>query len=213
MNAQECEEKESSPAQLVKAAREAMDGEEKSTEAQRNSKEALADIAKRPPSLVAAVDSALRVRVERERSYRRPSRRPEYEDILLPGAISTPRPPLVEIFVDRSGSFNPEKTREAEKKLADLMVRYRAKIRWDVWFFGSDRLSATDIPGGGNTPYELVAAHICRSVPRLAVIITDDDSVQEGISRPPKATSVICVPVGCSRTLLASALGGMDTTR
>lgn len=203
-----------SPSKIVEGTRECLDEVEAKAVAKNQLTRSIEDIARRPPSLTEAIDAALRVRVERERSYRRPSRRHEKNDLLPAGHISTPRPPLVEIFVDRSGSFSAEKTAEAEQALSALLSRYRATIRQDVWFFGNGRLSSADIPGGGNTPYDLVANHIHSSLPRVAIVVTDDDSV-DGLTIPsmPKNVSILCIPIGCSRTNLAVALGGVDVTR
>ena len=163
----------------------------------------------RAPSLTEAVDAALRVRIEREKSYRRPSRR-HLEDVISRGSISVPRPPLVEIFVDRSGSFTPEKTAVAEQQLALLLSRYGATIRSDVWFFGNGKLTATDPGGGGgDTPYPLVAQHIASSMPKLAIVITDDDPAG-AVGAVDQRVMVLCVPVGCRNTSLAKAIGGRD---
>lgn len=207
-------EKVESPSQLIASAREALDDIEVKSSAQNKISKSMEDIARRPPSLIEAVDAALRVRIERERSYRRPSRRENHGGLLYVGAISTPRPPLVEIFIDRSGSFSPEKTREAEQSLELLLRRYKASIRQDVWFFGDGRLSSTDIPGGGNTPYGLIVNHVIQSSPKMIIVITDDDPVGDLVtSRIPKNVSILCVPIGCAHTQLARALGGVDVTR
>lgn len=196
--------------QAAQAARESLDAEEVSQVSQAAAASAYTAILNRPPTLTEAVDAALRVRIERERSHRRPSRRHADGDILMPGAVSTPRPPLVEIFVDRSGSFSLEKTARAESHLRELLDRYGASIRSDVWFFGSGSLTGHDSPRGGDTPYHLISMHLARTTPKLAIVITDDDPVSEHVTRAEKGVSVICVPVGCSRTNLANVLGGRD---
>lgn len=192
------------------AAREQLDADEAARESQVAAAAAYAAIRNRAPSLTEAVDAALRVRVERERSYRRPSRRHADNDIVMPGAISTPRPPLVEIFVDRSGSFTPDKTAAAERQLAALLSRYGATIRADVWFFGNGRLVEADSGGGGDTPYELVAQHLRATQPKLAIVITDDDPVSHEVRPADRNTKVLCVPIGCGHTRLAKAMGGVD---
>ena len=197
-------------AAVAQAARDKLDEDESARESQIAAAAAYAIARNRPPSLVETVDAALRVRVERERSYRRPSRRHADESIVMPGAISIPRPPLVEIFVDRSGSFSSDKTAAAERELAALLSRYGASIRADVWFFGNGRLVKSDPGGGGDTPYPLIAQHINGTAPRLAIIITDDDPVSSSITPVSKRTKVICVPIGCTSTRLANAMGGMD---
>jgi len=185
-----------------------LDADEAARESQIAVACAYASLKNRAPSLTEAVDAALRVRVEREKSYRRPSRR-HSGDTIPHGAISTPRPPLVEIFIDRSGSFTPEKTAAAEQQLAILLSRYGATIRSDVWFFGNGKLTAADPGGGGDTPYPLIAEHLVRSIPKLAVVITDDDPA-DAVRVVDRHTTVLCVPIGCRSTSLAKAIGGRD---
>jgi hypothetical protein len=195
---------------LAQEAREQLDADEVSKASQAAVGNAYASILSRPPTLTEAVDAALRVRIERERSHRRPSRRHGADSILMPGSISTPRPPLVEIFVDRSGSFSPEKTAKSEFHLRELLSRYGATIRSDVWFFGSGMLTDRDSHKGGDTPYHLISAHLAKTTPKLAIVITDDDPVSKDVTQVVKGIGVVCIPVGCSKTNLAGALGGRD---
>ena len=201
---------ENAASAAAEASRKKLDEDEKAKESQIAADSAYALIRNRAPTLTCAVDAALRVRIERERSHRRPSRRNPGNDVLLPGSISKPRPPLVEIFVDRSGSFTPEKTASAENKLRELLERYGSTIRSDVWFFGNGRLSEVDYGGGGDTPYQLIPKHLEKTRPKLAIIITDDDPVSSQIASIDRYTSVLCVPIGCNRTNLAHALRGLD---
>lgn len=194
----------------VDGARQQLDADENAKESQIAADRAYALIKNRPPTLINEVDAALRVRIERERSHRRPTRRSASADILMPGAISKPRPPLVEIFVDRSGSFSPAKTAMAEGKLRELLNRYGSTIRSDVWFFGNGRLSEKDYGGGGDTPYQLIPKHLERTRPKLAIIITDDDPVAPNITKVGRETKVLCIPIGCTQTHLSRALMGID---
>lgn len=195
---------------LVIKVRQKLDEDETARESQIAADRAYVWIKNRQPTLTHAVDAVLRVRIERERSHRRPSRRNHETDVLLPGAISKPRPPLVEIFVDRSGSFSPSKTAMAESRLRELLDRYGATIRSDVWFFGNGQLSAVDLGGGGNTPYELIQQHLEITKPKLAIVITDDDPVSPKMCAVDRCITVLCVPIGCARTNLANALNGVD---
>jgi hypothetical protein len=197
-------------ASIVQAARDKLDKVEATTQSQIAAASAYVSIRNRPPSLTSAVDAALRVRIEREHSYRRPSRRHDGENIILPGSISVPRPPLVEIFVDRSGSFTPDKTAAAERQLRILLSRYGSTIAADVWFFGNGKLIDTDLGGGGNTPYDLIPQHIAMTSPKLAIVITDDDPVDASVCRVDRRTTVLCIPIGCGHTSLARAIGGTD---
>ncbi len=212
----DCEKKETAgreddgapPAPTMGEIRDALDAREKEQNAEIAARQAYRSILSRPPSLSEAIDAALRVRVVSEPSYRRPSRR-QVAGVILRGRVSTPQPPRVEIFVDRSGSFSPEKTWGAEEKLRSLLQRYRATVKSDVWYFGNASLSATDLPGGGDTPYHLIADHLVRSQPKLAIIITDDDPC-EPISARPKATQILCVPIGAHSTNVSKQFRGKD---
>jgi hypothetical protein len=196
------------PSEVIASAREKLDADEVSEKSQISAVAAYKAILNRPPSLTEAVDAALRIRVERERSYRRPSRRGE-GDIILAGAVSKPRPPLVEIFIDRSGSFSPEKTAQVEIQLNKLLSQYGASIRADVWYFGNGILVSDDPGGGGDTPYHLISQHLEMSMPKIAIIITDDDPINELVIEI-KGPVVICIPIGCTSTKLSVALGGKD---
>ena len=192
----------------IRAAINKQDKGEKSKIAAQTAYEALKS---RPPSLTACIDAALRVRVVPEPSYRRPSRR-QTPGIILKGTVSTPRPPHVEIFVDRSGSFTPEKTAEAEELLTHLLERYRASIVHDVWYFGGGSLRADGSLHGGDTPYHLVVEHLLRSRPKLAVVITDDDPCGQ-LPKLPRGITTLCIPVGAARTTLAAVIGAREMTR
>jgi hypothetical protein len=193
---------------MVESARAALDDIDKVGDAQAAVTSNYNHLKNRTPSLTDEVDAALRVRVERERTHRRPSRR-DSPNVILPGAVSIPRPPLVEIFVDRSGSFSSDKTAQAEIRLKKILAKYGASIAADVWFFGNGRISASDIRGGGDTPYHLIAQHLAVSLPKIAIVITDDDPVENSI-KPVLGPVIICVPVGCTSTNLARRLGGKD---
>lgn len=193
----------------ISSVREKLDSDEKSEKSQVAVAAAYKAVRNRSPSLTEAIDAALRTRVERERSYRRPSRR-DCAEIILSGTVSKPRPPLVEIFVDRSGSFSADKTEQAELNLKKLLLRYGASIKADVWYFGNGALLADDCGGGGDTPYHLISQHLIKSMPKIAIIITDDDPVDSSVI-PVIGPSIVCIPIGCSSTKLSIALGGRDT--
>lgn len=168
-------------------------------------------IKNRPPSLTEEIDASLRYRIERQSSYRRPRRGVDDDvDLMRKGRISIPRPPLVEIYVDRSGSFTLEKTKAAQNKLDSLLKRYGASIKYDVWFFGGGKISANDF-SGGDTPYNLVAEHINKTQPKIAVIVTDDDMCGE-LMRCPKETKALVIPIACSKTIFSEKYGAKEVT-
>lgn len=200
-------EREEIVKELLELAKEALEKEQASEVADEKTKLALEEIKRRKPSLSSEIDAALRYRFNRKTSYRRPSRR-EDPTFLLKGRITELQPPLVEIFLDRSGSFTPEKTAKAQEVLGTLLRRYGASIRQDVWFFGSGKISDKDF-AGGDTPYHLVHEHISKTKPVIAIVVTDDDPVSDVVKKLSKQR-IVCVPVGCSKTQLAEAIGGVD---
>jgi hypothetical protein len=197
-----------SPAPISEV-RDALDYLEASDAASRSASDRYAALLRRPPSMTECLDAALRYRMERERTYLRPSRRSS-PGLILRGRRSVPRPPRVEIYIDRSGSFTPSKTDSAERALDILLTRYRASIKADTWYFGDGCISAQDIESGGDTPYHLVAEQITRSTPKIAIIITDDDAPAQDIRATPAGVSVICIPIGCASTRSAAAIGARD---
>jgi predicted metal-dependent peptidase len=198
---------EQEPASISEV-RNKLDKEEAVIESTIAAKTAYSNIMNRPPSLVECLDAALRYRIVRESSHRRPSRRPTCSDVILKGKLSVPRPPLVEIFVDRSGSFTPQKTSAAEETARSILARYGSSIRYDVYYFGNSRLSEKYIAGGGDTPYHLIPEHLKNSRPKIAIIITDDDPATATTLL--KGISLICIPIGCTRTTVSGAFGGRD---
>lgn len=160
----------------------------------------------KPPSLASELDAVLRTRVVRERSFRRPSRRPS-NGYIVRGAISTPRPPRITVYVDRSGSFDPSKTKLATERLHQILARYGASIRFDTFFFGDNRISQTDPgSGSGNTPYQLVVDQINAEQAEMAIVITDDDSA-DGITPVFDARRMTVMACGSDRTSLAKVAG------
>jgi predicted metal-dependent peptidase len=192
---------------LVEEAKKEKQKQNQKSKSEIAAKNALDEIKNRKPTLVHEIDALLRHRIERVPSYRRPSRRSESSDVISKGFIGKPMPPLVEVFLDRSGSFTPEKTQKAQEVLSHVLKRYGASIRQDVWFFGGGKLSENDFQGG-DTPYHLIIAHIEKSNPKIAVVITDGDSCCD-FSKIPK-TKILCVPIECNSTDFAKKTGGVD---
>lgn len=173
---------------------------------------ALDELKSRKPSLASEIDAQLRVRAERVRCYRRPSRRnPSFDENFLPkGRATFAKSPHVEVFVDRSGSFCPQKTAIAESKVKTILDRYGLSIQHDVWYFGDNKLSSKDFQGG-NTPYHLILEHINNTVPKVAIVITDDDFCKE-LAPPPKVTQMLVIPVGCDHTSFAQKANATEVT-
>jgi hypothetical protein len=208
-HAEDAEECEQGEPQTLESIRAKLDEAEAAQKSEIAAASAYQSALTRPPSLIGEIDAALRVRFVPERSYRRPSRREVGGNVIERGRVVIPRPPLVEIFVDRSGSFSPDKTALAQQKLSSILDRYGASIKNDVFFFGSGKLTAEDNDAGGDTPYHLIAQHLLRSQPTLAIVITDDDPCCD-LPSLPKSIRIICAPVGASQTHLAAKIHGKD---
>lgn len=184
--------------------------EKHSRQLQEQTQAQLLALRNRPPSLTEEISAALRVRHERPRSYARPGRKEMLNGLINKGRKSTPRPPLVEIYIDRSGSFDGNKTKSANDAVNKVLSRYKASIKHDTYYFGSDELRVQDTHAGGNTPYGLIIRHLKQSTPKLAVIITDDDACENYSKDIPMQTTIICVPIGCANTKFAANSGGKD---
>ncbi|MDE2106526.1 MAG: hypothetical protein KGL39_55440 [Patescibacteria group bacterium] len=169
---------------------------------------------KRTPSLANEIDYILRKKSVRERTYLRPSRREISGGIILRGRRKRKKSPLVEIFVDRSGSMSGEKTGASEEKLCAILSRYKAKIRNDVFYFSNEKLYDHDVPPRGSNPYGLVMDHLEKSRPKIAVILTDyDTSSTEGL-KPLEGgdTTIICVPICATHTAISKLIGAIERT-
>lgn len=196
------------PGELVSAAKEADEKNEIQKQIQENISSKIKTVKHRQPSLADELDALLRHRIVRERSYRRPSRRTGDESIIEKGLYSSQRRPLIEVFVDRSGSFDGTKTSIAETVLKMVLLKYNVQIKYDVFFFGNDKLSPNDFVGGGNTPYHLIVKHIEKTQPKIALVITDDDAAHS--TKIKAKTNIMCLPVGARSTKFAAATGGKD---
>lgn len=139
----------------------------------------------------------------RSRTYRRPSRRHPSTDLLRKGVRTRKTRPKISVYVDRSGSFTPDKTAMAEQEMQSIAHRYAANLRVDFLFF-SDAISynSAEIQGGG-TNYVDVAKHIIATQPRVAVVITDDDHC-DTLPQIPSTVQVFAKLINCSSSDFAS---------
>ncbi|MFA5376174.1 MAG: hypothetical protein WC455_10565 [Dehalococcoidia bacterium] len=142
--------------------------------------------------------------LDRKPSWRRISRRLN-DPFLKKGKCTVRARPRVNVYLDRSGSFDHDKTAEAERKLAELSRRYGYLVRFDTFFFGSYLSEKDDIKERG-TNYEAVMDHIISLKPRLAVVITDDDQCDE-LPKAPKEVKIVVQMIGCSKSNFAEKAG------
>lgn len=168
-------------------------------------------IVKKKPSLAGEIDYLLRSRKKRLKKYSRPSRR-EVDPFIFKGIKKIKKVPLVEIFVDRSGSMSGEKTGSSEEKLKHILKKYRASVENDVFYFSNGSLFNHDVPPNGSNPYGLVMDHLEKSRPEIAVILTDYDET-DTIRLTPLShdvTKILCVPICAERTAISDLIGAKD---
>jgi hypothetical protein len=157
------------------------------------------------PTLAGELDRALgRYRIVRDPSYRRPPRYAPNGGLLRKGRLLSAKRPRVNIYVDRSGSFTPQKTAEAEYILSTILGKYGASIEKDTLEF-SDSVGK-EIERGRGTNYKAVYESVSKDRPAVAVVITDADGC-DFLEKIP-GSFVIIVPVGCVTTTVAKKWDG-----
>lgn len=158
------------------------------------------------PSLSSLLDRHLgRSKVEPKRSYARPSRRLSTSDLILKGSKCKPMAPKLAVYVDRSGSFCPDKTADSLLALNECLVKYRGRVEFDVVYF-ADKLMLKDPGRGvGGTNYQPVVDLIAKDRAEVSVIITDADSA-DGVKVPKDMPAVVVVPIACDVTSIGQVL-------
>ena len=108
------------------------------------------------------------------------------------------------IYIDRSGSFTPEKTDKVQVYIDKIISRYGRLIEKHFRYFGDSELRSIDNKAGGNTPYDLVIQDINTQKAELNIVITDDDSARGCGNTKEK---VWCIAIGCEATSLSKEIG------
>jgi hypothetical protein len=144
----------------------------------------------------------------KKRSFARPSRR--FDTEFTRGTKRVLAKPKVVIYVDRSGSFTPEKTAAAEDALAKLLNRYKATIESTTLYFTEGRIWDKEPEENSDTPYDAVVKSIETVKPALAVVITDDDPLPYGM--PTLTQKTVVIPIGCKTTEFARHFGLPEET-
>lgn len=159
------------------------------------------------PSLPGFLDQHLaRHAMARRRTYHKPTRRVA-GDIIMRGIKRKPANPRVTVYVDRSGSFSSPKTEHTLRIIGTVLARYRARLRCDVIYFADTLMCRDPMHGDGGTNYTAVLEDINRSLPDVAVVITDDDPA---MNVPKPSRPVVVIPIGCQRTKLAGVIGACE---
>ena len=164
----------------------------------------------RPPSSLASeLDQWLvSPSLQRERSYRRPSRRTT-GDLFRKGEVVVPKQPLITIYIDRSGSFDDSKTEAATQALDRVLMKYRASVKTDVWYFNNGLLDVDPKVGGGGTNYGAVVEHINSVRPKIAVMVTDDDPCDPTLKIEGN-TNLLIICIGTPTTCVGKVLSAKE---
>jgi len=150
------------------------------------------------PSLASELLSVFgRNKLKHKRSYRNPDEFENNNDFFKKGWITEKRKPKLNIFVDRSGSFDESKTVLATKKLDECLMKYRGRISRDVFYFNHMLMGIDPKVGHGGTDYKQVIDKINTDAADLSIIITDNDPCNSELG--PKAKTIV-MPIGCSTT-------------
>ncbi len=159
------------------------------------------------PSLASEIDAvAGRQKIARIKSYRRPNR--IESEFFSKGTISIRKTPKITIYIDRSGSFDVQKTSEATNTLRKILSKYRGSIINDVLYFNDELMEKDPMIGNGGTNHQAVVDEIVKSQSELSIIVTDDD---DGLSEIPKnLPKTLIIPIGCQHTSIARKLGVIE---
>jgi len=162
------------------------------------------------PSLTSEIDKIFgRNKVVRIDSYRRPSRI-ENSDYLLKGRTSRKKQSKITVYVDRSGSFSPDKTQAATDTMTKVLQKYRGKVTKDTVFFNNDLYYKDPGCGAGGTNYRAVFDDINVNGSEANIVITDDDSCERFEVKC--KNNVLVIPIGCTRTSFAQKVGAKEVS-
>lgn len=97
--------------------------------------------------------------------------------LLRPGQSYSARGnvPLINVYFDRSGSWDKEKTLKGQEAIATLN-RYviRGEIKLNLYYFNT-QIGSVDMGGSGGTRGEPILQHILQTKPNNVIVLTDDD--------------------------------------
>lgn len=112
-----------------------------------------------------------------QKSYSRPCRSKVglHSDRIYKGERVVETQSEIFLFVDRSSSFNDEKTKEQEQVIADLVKKYRGRIKIKTLYFTTDIFEDKESIKGYGTNAFCCFQYIEKYRPAMSIIITDDD--------------------------------------
>jgi predicted metal-dependent peptidase len=161
------------------------------------------------PSMYSEIDKYLgRSKIKRESSYKRPKRYNDNEDLFKKGKKSILKTANITIYIDRSGSFNQNKTKLANEKLNKVLQKYRGSIKKDVVYFNDILFNIDPINGFGGTNYSVVIEDIVKNRSLLSIIITDNDSCN--LKNYKNLPHILIIRIDCNKTWLSEKLNITD---
>ena len=114
--------------------------------------------------------------VGRGKTWTRFSKKYTGSGLIRPGTsrLSQNYIPLINVYFDRSGSWDANKTEEGKKAIATLHDYERQGKIKIKWYYFANEVSSED-PGGGGTYGQPILNHIEATRPDNVIIITDSD--------------------------------------
>lgn len=109
-----------------------------------------------------------------------------YSGLLRPGKSMAARGavPLINVYFDRSGSWDSEKTKMGAQAISTLNKYVtRGEIVMKLYYF-NDEVLETDPGGNGGTKLQPVLNHIEQTKPNNVILLTDSDTDHERIDHP-----------------------------
>ena len=159
---------------LFGEAEDAVDKEKRIKQAKDIQKYADSPLTRFKESLVGFIRKELDV--GRGKTWSRFSKKYAGSGLIRPGTsrLSQNYIPLINVYFDRSGSWDADKTEEGKKAIATLNDYERQGKIKIKWYYFADEVSSED-PGGGGTYGQPILNHIEATKPDNVIIITDSD--------------------------------------
>lgn len=101
------------------------------------------------------------------------------------------------LFVDRSGSFDDDKTRLQEQAVEDLARKFRGRLKIKTLYFTTDVFEDKESIKGWGTNIYSCFQYIEKYKPSMSIIITDDDSCYGYSKLDLKKSKVGFIFIGC----------------
>ena len=153
------------------------------------------------PAITSCINSAGRGTLGFQKTYSRPCRSKVglHSDRIYRGERVVETQSDIFLFVDRSGSFDDEKTREQERVVADLVKKFRGRLKVKTLYFTTDVFEDKESISGYGTNVFSCFKYIEKYQPSMSIIVTDDDSVYGYETLNLRKAKVGFIFVGCEK--------------